>query len=29
MGQKSLAVLHRADSSMIWTACLYNKQYKW
>ena len=29
MGQKSLSVLHRADSSMIWNSYIYNKQYKW
>lgn len=29
MGQKSLAVLHRADASMIWNSYIYNKQYKW
>ena len=29
MGQKSLASLHRIDSSMIWNSSLYNSNYKW
>ena len=29
MGQKSLSVLHRIDSTMIWNSYIYNKNYKW
>ena len=29
MGQKSLSVLHRIDSSMIWNSYIYDKNYKW
>ena len=29
MGQKSLSVLHRIDSSMTWDSHIFNKNYKW
>lgn len=29
LGQKSLSVLHRIDSTMIWNSYIYNKNYKW
>lgn len=29
MGQKSLSVLHRIDSTMIWNSYIYDKDYKW
>jgi len=29
MAQKSLSVLHRIDSSMIWNSYIYNRNYKW
>lgn len=29
MAQKSLSLLHKIDSSMIWTSYIYEKKYKW
>lgn len=29
MAQKSLSVLHRIDSSMIWNSYIYDKKFKW
>lgn len=29
MGQKSLSLLHRADSSMIWSSYIFDKKNKW
>ncbi len=29
MGQKSLPLLHKIDTSMIWENSLYNEKYKW
>jgi hypothetical protein len=29
LAQKSLSVLHRIDSSMIWNSYIYDKKFKW
>ena len=29
MAQKSISVLHRIDSSMVWDSFIFNKNYKW
>jgi len=29
MAQKSLSLLHRIDTSMVWTSFIHEKKYKW
>ena len=29
MAQKSLTILDKADLSLVWTSCIFDKKYKW